>query len=83
MIVKKDIKINNLTGIQLLSAEIISQIASKYSANIWVTKDKKRVNAKSIMGLLALSVPNGYSIKVCGEGKDASQAVHEIVRILS
>lgn len=63
------------TGLQARPAAFFVQEANKYSADIFVEKGNKKVNAKSIMGIMSLAVRTGTEIAISAEGADAEQAV--------
>ena len=54
------------------------QVASQYESSIYVDDAEKRVNAKSIMGMMTLGLMNGHSIVVTADGKDEEQAIEGI-----
>ncbi|HJV47480.1 MAG TPA: HPr family phosphocarrier protein [Bacillota bacterium] len=63
------------TGLQARPAAFFVQEANRYSAEIFVEKGNKRVNAKSIMGIMSLAVSNGTDIVISADGPDAQEAV--------
>jgi len=63
------------TGLQARPAAFFVQEANKYHADIFVEKGNKKVNAKSIMGIMSLAVSTGAEIAISAEGLDAEQAV--------
>lgn len=63
-------------------AELV-QVASRYDSSIHIEADTKRVNAKSIMGMMTLGLVNGNSIVVTADGKDEEQAIAGIEKYVS
>ncbi|RKD21883.1 phosphocarrier protein Chr [Ammoniphilus oxalaticus] len=63
------------TGLQARPAAFFVQEANKYTADVFVEKGSKKVNAKSIMGIMSLAVRTGTEIAISAEGTDASEAV--------
>ena len=63
-------------------AELV-QVASRYDSSIHIEADTKRVNAKSIMGMMTLGLINGNSIVVTADGKDEEQAIAGIEKYVS
>lgn len=63
------------TGLQARPAAFFVQEANKYAADIYVEKGNKKVNAKSIMGIMSLAAGTGTEIVISAEGTDAEQAV--------
>lgn len=81
--VKRDLVIRNKQGLHARPAALFVQIASKFDSQITVKKGKRRVNGKSIMGILTLAVEKGSRISIEAEGKDAKEAVEELERIVN
>jgi catabolite repression HPr-like protein len=59
------------------------QEANKYTSDIFVTKGDKKVNAKSIMGIMSLAVASGTEITISAKGADAEEAVNALAEIVS
>lgn len=70
-------------SIEAREVAIIVQIASKYTSNIKIVLDNKTVNAKSIMGLIALGGLDGKDITILADGVDAEEAVKELSEFLT
>ncbi len=75
--------VRNESGLHNTAAAIFIQKANEFSAQIWVEVDDRRVNAKSLLGLLSLGIIQGTRVRVCAEGADAEQAVNELIDQLS
>lgn len=73
--VQKDINMKPGTWLQAKSAAEFIQEASKFKSSIWVEKDSKKANAKSLLGLLALEISPGSDICLIAEGEDEETAV--------
>ncbi len=58
------------------------QVASQFESKIYVEYETKRVNAKSIMGMMALGIVPGQTVKVSAEGEDETQAIDSIEKYL-
>nr|WP_242520345.1 HPr family phosphocarrier protein [Halobacillus kuroshimensis] len=72
---EKTIKIELETGLQARPAALFVQEANKFSADIFIEKEEKRVNAKSIMGLMSLAVGTDEEVKIIADGSDEEQAI--------
>lgn len=72
--VYKELVITNAGGLKAQTAASFVQIANQYDSQILIEFSNKKINAKSIMGLLSLGVKNGDSIYVMATGKDEAQA---------
>ncbi len=79
---KKNIQIRLEKGEEARSIALLVQEASKYESRIYIEEAAKRVNAKSIMGMMSLSIDNGKEVLVTAEGTDEQAAVEAIWRFL-
>ena len=73
--IEKPVKINLSTGLEARPVAQLVQVASQYNSEIHVKVGEKKVNAKSIMGMMSLSLQEGEDITVVAEGKDEKEAV--------
>ncbi|OFW77164.1 MAG: phosphocarrier protein Chr [Alicyclobacillus sp. RIFOXYA1_FULL_53_8] len=71
------------TGLLARPAALFVQEANRFSSDVFVEKDGKSVNAKSIMGIMSLAIANGQEIVVRAEGSDAQLAVQKLVQMLA
>ncbi len=78
----KDIMIKNPSGLQSKSAAIFIQKASGYKSGIWIAKNERKANAKSLLGILSLNIDNGTSVQLSVEGDDEEEAAEELERYL-
>ena len=76
--VKKSIKISCPGGLEPRPIAELVQVASKYESRIYLETDTKRVNAKSIMGMISLNLANGDLLTVSADGNDEEGAMNEI-----
>jgi len=72
---EKEVEVKLNTGLQARSAAQFVQEASRYSSDVFIEKDGRKVNAKSIMGLMSLAIGPGASIKLLAEGNDEEEAL--------
>jgi len=82
MIVKREVKIKNKTGLHARPAALFVQIANKFESEITILKDDQEVNGKSIMGILMLAAERGVIVTIVAEGDDAENAVEELSEVL-
>jgi phosphocarrier protein HPr len=80
--VVKEIVIKSHAGLQSKTAAIFIQRASNYKSSIWIEKDERKANAKSLLGLLSLSISNGTKVVVITEGEDEVKAADELEEFL-
>jgi len=70
-------------GLEARPVAVFVQVASQYESSVYVEVDGKKVNAKSIMGMMSLGLDNGETLTVVADGSDESAAVAHIERFLS
>ena len=80
--IKKDVTVNLKTGLQARQAALFVQVANRYSADLFVEKDNKKVNAKSIMGIMSLAIARGTEVTLSADGNDAEEAVNALAAII-
>ncbi|GIO26395.1 HPr family phosphocarrier protein [Ornithinibacillus bavariensis] len=71
------------TGLQARPAAQFVQEANRYSAHLFLEKNGKRVNAKSIMGLMSLAITTGESIKLIADGSDEEIALNHLTSFVT
>ena len=74
----KDIVISNKLGLHARAAAKLTQLASKFESEIFIAREARRVNAKSIMGVMMLAAGRGVTVRLEASGGDAEQALAEI-----
>ena len=80
--IKKDVNVNLKSGLQARQAALFVQEANRFSADIFVEKDNKKVNAKSIMGIMSLAIARGTQVTLSADGNDADDAVNALAAII-
>ena len=73
--VVKQVEVKLKTGLQARPAALFVQEANRFSAEIFLEKDGKKVNAKSIMGLMSLAVGSGSMVSIIANGDDEQAAI--------
>ncbi|MEH7544286.1 phosphocarrier protein Chr [Bacillus sp. AFS076308] len=71
----KEIEVKLKTGLQARPAALFVQEANRFNSDIFLEKDGKKVNAKSIMGLMSLAVGSGVLINIIADGEDEEKAI--------
>lgn len=79
----RNIKIQLESGLEARLIALLVQEASKYDSIVHIVSDEKKVNAKSIMGMMTLSLRSGEEVEVIAEGEDEEAAVSGIEAFLS
>lgn len=77
--VEKKVEVKLKTGLQARPAALFVQEATRFSSDIYIEKDGKQVNAKSIMGLMSLAINSGANITLIAEGSDEQEALEALV----
>jgi catabolite repression HPr-like protein len=72
---EKQIVVHLKNGLQARPAALFVQEANRYSADVFLEKGGKKVNAKSIMGIMSLAVSSGVAVKLSADGHDEQEAV--------
>jgi len=72
----------NKLGLHARASAKLTQVASGYQSEIWLTRSGRRVNAKSIMGVMMLAAAKGSVIQVDAEGTDADAALGALLRLI-
>lgn len=80
--IKRSIRINLESGLEARPVALLVQEASRYESTIYIQSGDRRVNAKSIMGMMSLGLDNGEKLEVSAEGIDEQAAVDGIERFL-
>ena len=71
---EKSIKVQLTEGLQARPIAMLVQVASQHESSVYIEADGKKVNAKSIMGMMSLSLGSGESLKVIADGADEEAA---------
>lgn len=80
--VEKQVKVQLKTGLQARQAALFVQEANRFNADIFLEKDKKKVNAKSIMGVMSLAISKGTEVKISAEGLDEEKAIQTLAHVV-
>ena len=78
----KEVVLNNQVGLHARPATFFIQKANEFKASIWIEKEERRVNAKSLLGVLSLGITRGTAINVIADGLDEKEAVDALVDLV-
>jgi len=78
-----ELTVTNKLGLHARASAKLTQVASRFAAEIWLTRNDRRVNAKSIMGVMMLAAGRGAALTVEAEGTDAEAALAAIRELLA
>ena len=75
--------VNNKVGLFARPATFFIQKANEFKCSIWVEKDDRRVNAKSLLGVLSMGIMDGTSISLIADGVDEVEALDALTKLVS
>ena len=78
----KDVMVQNQVGLHARPATFFIQKANEFKSSIWVEKEERRVNAKSLLGVLSLGIVGGTPTRVIADGSDEQEAVEALVKLV-
>ena len=78
----KDVVVQNQVGLRARPATFFIQKANEFKSSIWVEKEERRVNAKSLLGVLSLGIVGNTSIRITADGPDEEKAVEALVKLV-
>ena len=78
-----EVEIVNKLGLHARAAAKLTHLASNYQCEIWLTRSGRRVNAKSIMGVMMLAAGQGTSVQIEAQGADAEQAIAALTKLIA
>jgi phosphocarrier protein HPr len=81
--VKQEIEIINKLGLHARASTKLTQTASQYKSEVWLERNSRRVNAKSIMGVMMLAASKGSKIVVEASGADEAQALESLLALIN
>ncbi len=79
---KKDVTITNNIGLHARPATFFIQKANSYRCSIWIEKDDRKVNAKSLLGVLSLGIAKGMTVTLVAEGQDETTAIDGLIALI-
>ena len=79
----KDVIVQNQVGLHARPATFFIQRANEFKATVWVEKEERRVNAKSLLGVLSLGIVGDTTIRIIADGPDESEAVNSLVDLVN
>ncbi len=79
----KEVTINNQVGLHARPATFFIQKANEFKSSIWVEKEERRVNAKSLLGVLSLGIVKGTTVSLIADGADEQMAVEKLAELVN
>lgn len=80
--VMKEVLVQNQVGLHARPATFFIQKANEFKSSIWVERDERRVNAKSLLGVLSLGITGNTKIRIIADGSDEAEAVDSLVSLI-
>ena len=77
-----EVTVQNQVGLHARPATFFIQKANEFRSTIWVEREERRVNAKSLLGVLSLGIVGGMTIKIIADGPDENSAVDGLVKLV-
>jgi phosphocarrier protein HPr len=77
-VIKRTIQVSNKLGLHARASAKLTQTASKFQSNVWISRNGRRVNAKSIMGVMMLAAGLGSTVELETEGPDEAAAIDTV-----
>jgi phosphocarrier protein len=81
--IKREIQIINKLGLHARASTRLTQTASQFPCDIWIERNERRVNAKSIMGVMMLAASNGSTVTLETSGKREQEAMDALVDLIN
>ena len=81
--ISREVTITNSIGLHARPATFFIQKANAYKASVWVEKDDRRVNAKSLLGVLSLGIAQGMTITLLADGQDEEDALNGLMALIN
>jgi phosphocarrier protein HPr len=80
---KKSITITNKLGLHARASAKLTQTAGRFASSIWISREGRRVNAKSIMGVMMLAAGLGSTVELEADGADEAEAIAEVEKLFA
>ena len=79
----RTVTVNNQVGLHARPATFFIQKANEFKSSIWIEKDERRINAKSLLGVLSLGIIKGMSMDIAADGPDEQEAVEALEELIN
>ncbi|MEG0770277.1 MAG: HPr family phosphocarrier protein [Clostridia bacterium] len=80
--ISKTVKVNNIVGLHARPATFFIQKANEFKSSVWVEREDRRVNAKSLLGILSLGITKDSEITIMADGDDETVAVNSLIALI-
>ena len=79
----KDVTVKNQVGLHARPATFFIQKANEFKSSVWVEKEERRVNAKSLLGVLSLGIVKGMTVTLIADGTDEAEALEGLAELIA
>ena len=79
----RTVTVNNQVGLHARPATVFIQKANEFKSSIWIEKDERRINAKSLLGVLSLGIIKGMTMDIAADGPDEQEAVEALEQLIN
>ena len=80
---QREVEIINKLGLHARASAKLTQVAGRFAADVWLSRNGRRVNAKSIMGVMMLAAAKGSTIVVEADGADEAEAMAAVTQLVA
>ncbi|HIR54795.1 MAG: HPr family phosphocarrier protein [Lachnospiraceae bacterium] len=80
--ISKEVTINNQVGLHARPATFFIQKANEFKSSIWIEREERRVNAKSLLGVLSLGIVKGTAVNIVADGVDENEAIATLSELI-
>jgi phosphocarrier protein HPr len=80
--IQQEVEIVNKLGLHARASAKLTQLAAKYKSEVWLTRNKRRVNAKSIMGVMMLAAGKGAVVTLESDGADEKECMDALLQLI-
>ncbi len=80
--ISREVTIKNNVGLHARPATFFIQKANSYKSSIWVEREDRRINAKSLLGVLSLGIVKGMNVTIIADGQDEEEAVEGLAALI-
>ena len=81
--IKRDVTITNNIGLHARPATFFIQKANSYKSLVWIEKEDRKINAKSLLGVLSLGIAQGMTVTISADGQDELEAVNGLSELIN
>ncbi len=81
--IQKEIEIINKLGLHARASAKLTQLAAKFQSEVWMTRNERRVNAKSIMGVMMLAAGKGAKVTLEADGADEAECLEALAALIA